>query len=561
MLRKLTAFVVILLALGPSAYLAWTLRSMPHLGYYHDDSLYWVSAKSLAEGNGYQIASLPGEPYQTKYPPLYSALLAVVWKINPNFPANLPAATLLAWLLFPAYLAMVWMFLRRQGFGWREQCALVLVAGLSPVAVVFSFSLMPELLFTALLLASLMLAERAASRPSMPWLAMLAGILGALAYLTNSIAAPVLISAPLCFLLRKQFKNAGLFFAAMLPAMVGWQWWVAAHLSRARDLVTLYYTNYLGFQLYNVPWRDLPLVIWHNLDGFLMGAGKLLLFDIPYGSKHIERVVAVAAIAGSVRLAKRTRQFQYPFAAVGISVLLLVWHYTPDQRFVFPLYPLLLAGLWTELANVVRAFQVAWNKPVFAERAVAAAGASLLAALALFVGFNTIFGLAWFLPDLFSAYRADLQGRLPAYQWVADHVPLQANLYAYDDPLLYLYTNRRSVSLPIPPKLYYHDDQAGIDKLLDAIPDFAREQRLDYALLTSDEFYRDLHERGALRLQKAVDSTSLFQPMYRARGVTVYRFRSERDGGLNAHAGNLLGSVAGTGDGENSLSPGAFAGR
>ncbi len=49
---------------------------MPHLGFYHDDSIYWVSARSLATGDGYRIESLPGEPYQTKYPPLYPALLA-----------------------------------------------------------------------------------------------------------------------------------------------------------------------------------------------------------------------------------------------------------------------------------------------------------------------------------------------------------------------------------------------------------------------------------------------------------------------------------------------------
>jgi hypothetical protein len=526
MLRKLTAIGVILLALGPSAYLAWTLRSMQHLGYYHDDSIYWVTAKSLADGNGYQISSLPGAPYQTKYPPLYSALLAIIWKANPNFPANLPAATLLAWLLFPAYLAMLWMFLRQQGFGWREQCTLVLIAGLNPMAAVLSFSLMPELLFTGLLLASLVLAERAAMRPSSLWIAVLAGVCGALAYLTKSIAAPLLLSAPLCFLLRKQGKNAMLFFAAMLPAVAGWQFWVATHLSRARDLVTLYYTNYLGFQFYNVPWRDLPLVMWHNLDGFLMSAGKLLIFDVPYGSKHLERVVAVAAIAGSVRWAKRTRLLQYPLAALGMTGLLLAWHYTPDQRFVFPLYPLLLAGLWTELANILRAFRVSWNKPAFADRGAAAAGAALLAGFAMFVAFNTVFGLSRFLPDLFAAYRADLQGRLPAYEWIASHVPRQANLYAYDDPLLYLYTSRKSCSLPIPSKLYYHNDEAGIDRLLDSMPDFAREQRLDYALVTSDEFYRDLHQRGALRLKRAVDSTSVFQPIYRAPGVTVYRCRA-----------------------------------
>jgi hypothetical protein len=51
MLKKLTATLVFVLAIAPSAYLAWTLRAMPHLGFYHDDSIYWVSAKSLAEGH------------------------------------------------------------------------------------------------------------------------------------------------------------------------------------------------------------------------------------------------------------------------------------------------------------------------------------------------------------------------------------------------------------------------------------------------------------------------------------------------------------------------------
>src|SRR3984893_18283076 len=116
--RKLIAVGVFVLALAPSAYLAWTYRAIPHLGFYHDDSLYMGSGKSLAAGNGYRIASLPGEPYQTKYPPLYAALLSIVWRIDPSFPSNLPIATSLAWLLLPPYLAMVWLFLRQFGFSW-----------------------------------------------------------------------------------------------------------------------------------------------------------------------------------------------------------------------------------------------------------------------------------------------------------------------------------------------------------------------------------------------------------------------------------------------------------
>jgi len=524
MLRRLTAIGVLVLALAPSGYLAWTYRAMPHLGYYHDDSLYLVSGKSLAAGQGYRISSLPGEPYQTKYPPLYSALLAIVWRIDPSFPSNLPIATLLAWLLLPAYLAMVWLILRQFGLAWREQCLLVLVAGLSPIAAVFSFSLMPELLFTALLLGSVWLAERSLQPNASRWLPVLAGICGAFAYLTKSSAAPLLLTAPICFVLRKQFGNALRFFVAMLPAVAGWQWWVSQHLSRSWDLVTLYYTNYVGFQIYNVPLRDLPLVMWHNLDGFLMGAGRLLTFDIPVGSVHLERVVAVAAIAGCVRLARKTSKLQYPLAALGMSGVLLIWHYTPDQRFVFPLYPLLLAGLWTELANVFVALKASWKKPAIADRSAAVVGTGLLGALAAFIACTTVFGLFWFLPELFNSYRTALEQKRPAYDWVARNTPQRANVFAYDDPVLYLYTGRKSCNMPIPTKLYYHNDDAGIDKLLHTIPDFSRQYNLGYVLLAHDDFYRDLHENGARHLSEAVESSRFFQKTFEMPSLSIYRF-------------------------------------
>ena len=536
MLRKLTATGVFMLALAPSAYLAWTLRDMQHLGFYHDDGIYWVSAKSLAAGDGYRISSLPNQPYQTKYPPLYAALLAGIWRINPSFPSNLPLATLFAWVLLPVYLLTVWIFLRQCEFEWRVQCLLFLIAGLSPVAAVFSFSLMPELLFTAFLLGSVILAEKASEPGVSSWLPALAGMGGAFAYLTKSAAAPLLITVPLCFAFRKQFIQAALYMAAMLPAVVGWQWWVSGHLSRSWDLVTLYYTNYLGFQIYNVSLGDLPLVMWHNLDAFLMGAGKLLTFDIPFGSKHLERVAAVAAIAGCVRLARRTHKLQYPLAACGFSIALLVWHYTPDQRFVFPLYPLLLAGLWTELANVYQALRVSWRKPALADRTAALAGAGVLAAFALFIAFTTTYGLFRFLPDLFASYRTDFAARRPAYEWIARNAPPDANVFAYDDPLLYLYAGRKSCNLPIPPKLYYHDDQAGIDKLLVALPDFAREYELGYVVIARDDFYRDLHERGARCLKQAVESNSAFEPLYKTSDVTVYRFNGHFNGAVQSRA-------------------------
>jgi hypothetical protein len=43
-------------------------------GVYQDDGMYVATAKSIAEGEGYHLINLPGEPAQTKYPFLYPAV-------------------------------------------------------------------------------------------------------------------------------------------------------------------------------------------------------------------------------------------------------------------------------------------------------------------------------------------------------------------------------------------------------------------------------------------------------------------------------------------------------
>src|ERR1700682_4640686 len=376
--RRFCAVALVLVSLAPAAWIAFTWRDMPQLGFYHDDGLYWVSARSLAETGEYRIASLPAQPWQTKYPPLFPAWLALAWKLNPSFPANLPLATLFSWLAFPAYLAAVYAFLREHGFSPRERAVLFVLAAVNPMAVLFSASLMPELGFTALLVGALVLAERAESSR---WMMVLAGVLAGLAYLTRSAALPLMVTVPLCLVLsRRGVRQGAPFLAGMFPAVAGWQIWVATHLSRGTDLVTLYYTDYAGFRRYNVQLADLPLIVWYNLDGLLRSIGHVLNYDLePFRSQHLERVVAVAALAGCVRLARASRKLQYPMAAAAFLGLLLIWHYRPDPRLVFPLYPLLAAGLWIELKNVVRALRTAWRKPAFSERVAAVSGAAVLA--------------------------------------------------------------------------------------------------------------------------------------------------------------------------------------
>ena len=177
MRARLRAIVLFAVALTPSAYLAWRWRGMPHLGLHHDDGLYLATAKSLAEGRGYRIDSLPGRPYQTKYPPVTSLLLAVLWRCAPRFPDNLPWATLLAWLMFPPYLFLARATFRRYGLAESECWVLTFAAACYPLACLLTTVPMSDILFLPLFLGCLLLAERAAGPRATPWLAFAAGLI------------------------------------------------------------------------------------------------------------------------------------------------------------------------------------------------------------------------------------------------------------------------------------------------------------------------------------------------------------------------------------------------
>ena len=58
-------------------------------GAYHDDAIYVITAKAIAEGDGYRLINLPDSPKQTKYPILYPFFLAAIWKCFPSFPQNI----------------------------------------------------------------------------------------------------------------------------------------------------------------------------------------------------------------------------------------------------------------------------------------------------------------------------------------------------------------------------------------------------------------------------------------------------------------------------------------
>jgi hypothetical protein len=517
--RKALALAVLLLALAPAAYLAWVARDMPHFGHLHDDSIYFVCAKSIAEGRGYRILSLPAEPFQTKYPPLWPLLLAVIWKLDPHFPENLRWGMALGLVMLPAFVALAWRWFRRSGFDVRLSTALCVMAAVSPCAVVLSAGLMSDLVFSVALLAAMQAIE-SADRSTRRALG--AGALAAVAYLIKTAALPLAIAGPLWLALRKKYRAAALMFGAMLPAIAAWTFWSRAHMTHAHDLVSLYYTNYLGYQIYNVGWRDLPVVIWKNLDGVFCGIAELLIFDVAKSAwgMYLARFLGIVVIAGTVRFARRAGMTPYHWFALGYAAILVVWHFPPNNRFLLPLFPLLLAGLATELANLARVIRNEWprgraNKLVVAGIATGLAGISYIA-----IVWN-IRALRHEIPTAIAQHRTVLASNRMAFAWIAQHVPA-GSFYAYDDPVFYLYTGHHAASLPVVPLPFYREDRESILRPFRSMPAYAREQHLGYVLFTAADFHRDLAPSERDELRRILAGEKEFEPVYRSPLSSIF---------------------------------------
>ena len=60
--------ILVIAILSPSY---WVALHTPAAGIYHDDSIYLITARTMAEGRGYWIESIPTPIAQTKYPVLF----------------------------------------------------------------------------------------------------------------------------------------------------------------------------------------------------------------------------------------------------------------------------------------------------------------------------------------------------------------------------------------------------------------------------------------------------------------------------------------------------------
>src|SRR3990170_7346602 len=122
----------------------WIAFHAPAVGVYHDDGIYLVTGKALAEGKGYRIISLPGELLQTKYPILFPAVLSVAWKIFPKFPENALFLKTIPFLSAILWLWLSYKLIKEETGARGVALGIVLLTAASSWVIYFSTTFMSE---------------------------------------------------------------------------------------------------------------------------------------------------------------------------------------------------------------------------------------------------------------------------------------------------------------------------------------------------------------------------------------------------------------------------------
>lgn len=514
--RRLLIFLALLV---PSVHFAWRCRRMPEFGYLHDDAVLFVTAKSLAHGS-YSIPSLPENPPQTKFPPLYPLYLSLIWRINPDFPSNLRWATALNWAVLAKLLAFAFLVFRRYGFSERNAWWMTAAIGLNPYMILFGTRIFSEVFFTCWVLAVFLALSRGGV-----WMAILAGVLAGGAYLSRTAGIALLVSVPAYLLWRRETRRAIAFAAAMLPFVAGWMLWTRAHAGHSSDPTLIYYTDYIRYQFLNVGLDNLAVVLWKNLDQVLYGMGSLVLPKImdSLAAKILTQVIAVAMISGIVRLARRGVAVDYALFALVSSGILLLWHFPPTERFVVPLYPLLLAGLVIELGHLAKMLRAAFHNKDIGQRVVAAVFSAAVAAvfgIALVLQFYTTFV---YLKASSHQKAAKLRDLETAYSWIVANLPSSATVLSYDDPLLYLYTGRRGNYLPLLPRWWYSEDHHAIIDAYRNVAAYCRRRGLEYVYFTSEDLEREAGPDDRDQIARSIRENPELTPVFQSGIGILYK--------------------------------------
>ena len=417
-----------------------TLNYLPVGGFY-DDGLYAILAKSLATGHGYRFLNLPGHPAAVHYPPGYPLLLAVLWRIGPEFPANLVWFKLVNVVLLGI---IAWTTCRYavRALGLTPWVAVLatLIGTVTIPMLVLTSMVLSEPLFLALLVPMLILVERMTRQPPPTRrAAVVLGLLSGALMLVRTIGVMFVVAVAVVWLVRRH-RRAVAWYLGMTGLVVSpWMIWSGLHAAEVAPVLRGSYGSYLGWFLGGLHDGGLPFLIATarvNVHALVLGVTTSFQYA---ATPWVATATAVGLLAMLGYGAWRVRH-RAPVTLVFLALylaLVIVW---PDQplRFVWGIWPVLMALLLVPLEALTTG-----NAPRQLRVAVAVVALLLVPGL---VRYNVRgYRGSWWE----SISRSMTTRAQPIIRWARLHARRTDVIAGESEPMVYLYAEREAV--PVAP--------------------------------------------------------------------------------------------------------------
>ncbi len=419
------------------------------LGLFHDDGIYAVVAKSLSDGVGYRVISLPTAPDQTKYPFLYSSILSWLWSVDPKFPENIGLLKAANAAFLAGVFILSYLFYRRRAAGQESEALLfAALVCINPAVFPFIDFTVSDILFLLLSLSALVIFDASEQCTSRPSNVTLLAIIVALCCLTRSAALPLAVAGAIHFAWSKRYRELVHYLCVLLPLIAPWWLWVRGHSNQTELALLQYYVSYSSEpSAFVIMWFD-PFgaleIVWGNIR-YIVDA-----LDLMFQSRIIPGLllpVGLMLLWGIWRSLNDQSVLLRSYVVLYLA-LVINWPFDP-ARYLIPLVPAIYFFLFrgvqvteVDIANLMTSETRKRSsrhlvRVTFAVVVVLHAGWMSNYIL----NKDVITTRVWFGKRL----PASWQGFTETFEWIRHNTDESTILATIFDPMYYLYTGRQSI--------------------------------------------------------------------------------------------------------------------